>query len=280
MRARSTIRSAMALATLVGGVAHTFAPVSAGAQQRVVLELRPRFGDTLKMVLHQTTEVSGTRKGVSAKPMVTELSMFSRAIVELSTPASALILAITDSVDARSTDSRAAQLVSETERQLEGRSLRVRMSPDGTVGLAERPPDVPSEVNDFIALMPASFPKGSVAIGDTWLREMQIPPSANFGVPVTGLVRAAFRLDSIAKGGDEAYVSMKGTLLPNQDGSAPGAYTGTVNGAMIVDRRRGWLTESSFLVQMRSSVIATNAGRTDTIHMRLKLTQHMVTERR
>ena len=249
-------------------------------QQRVVLELRPRFGDTLKMRLDQTTEVSGVRRGVTSKPMVTEMSMFSRAIVELSTPASALILAITDSVDARSTDSRAAQLVSETERQLEGRSLRVRMAPDGTMGLAERPPNVPDEVNDFIALMPASFPKGSVTVGDTWLREMQLPPSANFGFPVTGVVRAAFKLDSIARDGDEAFVSMKGTLLPNQDGKAPGSYAGTVHGSMIVDRRRGWLTESAFLVQMRSTVIAMNAGRTDTIQMRLKLTQHMVTDRR
>src|SRR5688572_19037389 len=183
------------------------APTASARQQRVVLELRPRFGDTLNMRVDQTTEVTGMRKGMTARPVITQMSMFSRAIVEVSTPAAAFILAITDSVAVSATDDRARQLVSDTERQLEGRRMRLRMTPDGTVGLADPPPDVPREVNDFIALMPASLPRGSVTIGDTWLREMQLPPSASFGVPVAGVVRAAFRLDSITADGDEAFLS-------------------------------------------------------------------------
>lgn len=251
---------------------------TAGAQ-RVVLELRPRFGDTLNMRVDQTTEVTGTRKGMAAKPVLTQMSMFSRAIVELTTPAAAMILAITDSVNASATDDRARQLVSATERQLEGRQMRLRMAPDGTVGLADQPPQepqMPQEVNDLIALMPASLPKGSVAVGDTWLREMRLPPSANFGVPVAGIVKAAFRLDSVTADGDHAFLSMRGTLEPSKDGIVPaGTYTGTVTGRMIVDRRRGWFSETAFQVNMRTAMIPVPAS-PDTIHLRLRLTQHMV----
>jgi hypothetical protein len=260
----------IALATPVGA--------QAGAQ-RVVLELRPRFGDTLNMRVDQTTEVTGTRKGMTAKPVLTQMSMYSRAIVELTTPAAAMILAITDSVNATATDDRARQLVSATERELEGRQMRLRMAPDGTVGLADQPPQtpqVPQEVNDLIALMPASLPRGSVAVGDTWLREMRLPPSANFGVPVAGVVKAAFRLDSVTADGDHAFLSMRGTLEPSKDAVVPaGTYTGTVTGRMIVDRRRGWFSETAFQVLMRTAMLPVPAS-PDTIHLRLKLTQHMV----
>lgn len=252
------------------------APQAQARQQRVVLELRPRFGDTLNMRVDQTTEVTGTRRGMTAKPVITQMSMFSRAIVEVSTPAAAFILAITDSVDATASDDRARQLVSDTQKQLEGRKLRLRMAPDGTVGLADQPPQVPQEVNDLIALMPASLPRGSVAVGDTWLREMRLPPSANFGVPVAATVKAAFRLDSIARDGDEAFLSMRGTLAPSKEGMVPeGTYTGTVNGQMIIDRRRGWFSETAFQVNMRAAMLPVSAS-PDTIHLRLKLTQHMV----
>lgn len=261
--------------TLAFALLAVIAPRAHARQQRVVLELRPRFGDTLNMRLDQVTEVTGTRRDMSAKPVITTMSMFQRAIVEVSTPAAAFILAITDSVDVTATDDRARQMVSATERQLEGQRMRLRMAPDGTVGLADRQPEVPQEVTDLVALMPASLPRGSVAVGDTWLREMRLPPSANFGVPVAGVVRAAFKLDSVTKDGNWAYLSMKGTLEPSRGGAPEGTYVGTVNGLMIVDRRRGWFSETRFLVQMRSSMLAGPTS-PDTIHLRLKLTQHMV----
>lgn len=261
---------------------------SSGEAQRVLLELRPRFGDTLSMRLDQTTELSGSRKGAASKEVVTTLRMFSRAIVESSSKESALILAVTDSVDVYTTDERARPLASETQRLLAGRQMRLRLFPDGTVGVADQQPNVPKVVNDLIAIMPASFPRGSVAVGDSWLREMPIPPSASFGVPVGGVVKAAFRLDSISSDGDVAYLTMRGTLqqanapnppnAPNPSAVASsGALTGSVTGSMVVDRRRGWLSESRFLVQMRATVAApsSSAVRGDPMTFRLKITQHM-----
>jgi Family of unknown function (DUF6263) len=248
--------------------------------QRLQLELRPKLNDTLRMRLDQITEMTGTRQGVSTKPSVTTLRMFSRAIVEAIAPASALILAVTDSVDVTSTDEHARVLGREVVRQLEGRSMRLRLSPDGTVGVAEKSTEVPKEVSELVAVMPASFPRDSVSVGDRWTREMPIAGGTSLGAPVGGVVRANFRLDSVSRGGDVAYVSMQGTLeqTPAPASSQAAAMSGSVNGNMVINRRRGWLSESRFLVQMRTTV----AGRSDAgaasmapMQFRMKITQHM-----
>lgn len=244
--------------------------------ERIVLELRPRAGDTLRLRLDQTTEMSGIRRGGAARVMSTTLQMYSRAIVESTTPASATILALTDSVVVSGSDERARTLAAETERQLAGKQMRVRMAPDGTVSIAEPQASISREVNDLVSIMPASFPRGSVAVGDTWLREMPIPPSTSMGVPLGGMVKAAFRLDSITSDGNVAYLSMKGTMHPLGEAitpSDPRALVGSVNGSMIVDRRRGWLSESRFLIETRATL--PRMGTTAPMQFRLRITQHM-----
>jgi hypothetical protein len=247
----------------------------------VMLELRPRVGDTLRMRLDQTTEMIGNRRGGVPRSVTTTLVMFSRAIVESSAQASTLILAITDSADASTSDERGRPVADETKRQLAGRQMRLRLSPDGTVAVADQQGsggNVPRVVNDLVAVMPASFPKGSVAVGDTWLREMPIPPTTGLGVPLGGVVKAAFRLDSVSRDGNIAYLTMRGTLVPSNDGAMldKGALSGSVNGSMIVDRRRGWLSESRFLVQMRTTVMSLGAARAASpMEFRMKITQHM-----
>lgn len=246
---------------------------SSAQAQRVVLELRPRFGDTVWIRLDQSTEVSSSRKGVMARPVVTTLSMFSRAIVEVSTATSAMILAITDSVAVTSTDKTAAASAAETERQLAGRQMRLKLLPDGTVTVAESEANVPKHVGEMVSLMPASFPKGSVTIGDTWLREMPIPPQGAPGTPL--IVRAAIRLDSVSADYDIAYLSMRGNVeeMGGEARSASGL-TGKVNGSMVVDRRRGWLSASKFAIELRT-LIAAAAPSEPPLQYLMKVTQQM-----
>ena len=243
---------------------------------RVVLELRPRAGDTLRLRLDQMTEMSGNRRGGGTRAWTTTLQMYSRAIVESTTAAFATILAVTDSVVVSASDERARALAAETERQLVGKQMRVRMAPDGTVSIAEPQANVSREVTDLVSIMPASFPRGSVAVGDTWLREMPIPPSTSMGLPLGGLVKAAFRLDSITTEGNVAYLSMKGTMHPLSDAIAssdPRGLVGSITGNMIVDRRRGWLSESRFLIETRATLPP--MGTTAPMQFRLRITQHM-----
>ena len=244
--------------------------------QRIQLELRPKMGDTLRMRLDQTTEMSGARKGSTAKQVVTTMRMFSRAIVESSGAADALILAVTDSVEVTSTDARARALADNTERQLRGRQMRLRLAPDGTVSVAEQSPAVPREVNELVSVMPASFPREQVAVGDTWMREMPISSGGSLGVPVSAVVRATFRLDSLTRGGELAFVSMRGTL-EQQAGQlmAESTLSGAVNGSMVVNRRRGWLSDSRFLVEMQTTVAARGAAPMAPMQFRMTITQHM-----
>jgi hypothetical protein len=278
MASRRRLAQAVLSAALLGGAE----PVHA---QRFVLELRPRVGDTLRMRLDQTTEMSGARRGGPPKMVVTTMHMFSRAIVESSEAAHAVILAITDSVKVSSTDERAKPMSPAAIRQLAGSQMRLRLNRDGTIGVADAQSRLSREVSDLISIMPASFPKGSVAVGDTWLREMPIPPSASMGVPLGGLVKAAFRLDSLSGDGQVAYLSMRGTMHPLTEAVAvadPSALMGSVTGNMVVDRLRGWLSESRFLVEMRATIAAASgAAASAPMQFRLKITQHMrITEKR
>ncbi|HEU4997241.1 MAG TPA: hypothetical protein VFT29_20630 [Gemmatimonadaceae bacterium] len=248
--------------------------------QRLQLELRPRAGDTLRMRLDQVTEMSGGRRGNRSadppKPVVTTLEMFSRAIVESSAATSTIILAVTDSVSVRSTNEQGRSMAAATERQLAGRKLRLRVSPDGTVGVADPAGNVPREVSELVAVMPASFPREPVAIGETWVREMPISSGPSLGMLAGGVVRASFRLDSVTRGGDLAYVSMRGTLdqVPTV-AAAVSTLSGLVNGVLVVNRRRGWLSESRFLVDMSTTVMAKGVTNTTPMQFRMKITQHM-----
>ena len=246
---------------------------SAGAQ-RMQLELRPRANDTLRMRLDQTIEVTGTRKGVVMKPVVTSLHMFSRAIVESSGQAESMILAVTDSVDVSSSDEHATALATQTERELKGRQMRLRLAPDGTVGMANRGTDVPKEVNDLVSVMPASFPRDPVEVGGTWAREMPITSATTFGAPITGIVKAIFRLDSVSRAGDLAYVSMRGAVEPPPQLPAEQAMSGSVDGEIVVNRKRGWLSETRFLVHMSTSIPTLGEARAP-MQFRTKITQHM-----
>jgi hypothetical protein len=105
---------------------------------------------------------------------------------------------------------------------------------------------------------------------------MPIASGASFGLPVGGVVRATFRLDSLSRNGDNAYVSMRGTL--EQQPAVMGAessLSGSVNGAMVVNRRRGWLSESRFLVEMLTTVASRSAAPRAPMQFRMKITQHM-----
>lgn len=243
--------------------------------QRVLLELKPRAGDTLRMRLDQQTEITGTREGGRPLNVTTSVRMFSRAIVLGADGSAALILAITDSVTVQSNDEHALALAEQARRGMEGRQVKLRLVPDGTVGIADADRTVAREVKDMVSIMPGSFPKEPIAVGDTWVREMPIPGSAPMNLPAGGSVRARFRLDSLSRGGDLAFVSMRGTFLAADDAQREDAAGGSVSGSLVVNRKRGWLSESRFLIQMRATVPMTSRDSRAPLRFRTRITQYM-----
>ncbi len=248
--------------------------------QDLLLQIRPRAGDTLRMRLDQETDYSGgavTRTGVGPGSLVTTMAMFSRAIIEGESNEETAILAVTDSVRLWTTDQRGLGAAHQMEAQLRGQRARFRVTPEGLLAMAPGS-GAPREVAHVVSLMPATFPKGPIKVGDSWMREMPLPAGTQLGAQLSGMLHVTLKLDSVTHGGDLAYVSMRGEMQPAiGPGSASQAILekGTVRGTMVLDRRRGWLSESWFNVVVMTSVSTPPAAAAQ--QMQMRITQHMRT---
>jgi hypothetical protein len=271
-------------------IALGFAPAAAARGQGVVLQIRPRIGDTLHLRLDQQTELSGKRRlaggEVATTTVVTTMRMFSRAIVQKTLPKATIVRAVTDSVRLTTTDANARTSAADTERMLEGRSMQLRIAPNGTVSVEDSSSEAPRELADVVALMPGTLPTGPVQVGMTWVREMPLPGGSKVApgaTSATGWLHAKFRLDSLAHEGTLAFISLRGEMTSDPDasvkaspGSGPVLERGSVSGTLVVDRRRGWLTESRFTILVHSSLRLPGAPDT-MMRFETRVTQRMKT---
>ncbi|HEX5580078.1 MAG TPA: hypothetical protein VFX39_00785, partial [Gemmatimonadaceae bacterium] len=215
--------------------------------------LRPHVGDTIRLRMDQDVEVVATsrmRGRDSTYRMQRHLTVHSRSIIERADAAGAVVLAVTDSAVVR--DGSAPP-----RRTMAGGSIQFHVAPDGATRVMDGGGMLTPEASALVAQMPATLPKGELEIGDSWRHAVQVPiPGLPTGAP-TGTLIATFRLDSLSRYGDVAYVSMRGSLARPAGGVAlpqGGRYesTGTVIGQLEVDRRRGWLTGMRATVSVRS----------------------------
>lgn len=253
------------------------------AAQTVTLRVKPHVGDTLRMRLDQQSEMTGVRRtatGEASAMVINSMKMFSRAIVESATDAGTTVLAITDSLLLSSTDDRTRATAAQVEQKIRGQRIRFRVAPDGTVGMVESNDGAPREIAQVVSLMPAAFPKGPIKVGESWIREMPLPVGSQLGAQLSGKLHVTFRFDSLTHGGDWAYVSMRGEVEPATGPGAASTATldkGLVTGTMLVDQRRGWLTESWFSIVVSSTTKAVAASGIASTRMQMRITQHMHT---
>jgi hypothetical protein len=243
----------------------------------VVLRLHPRVGDTLHTRLEQQTETSGSQSG-NQRPMTTSVMVAARTIVQTSRATTTTVLTIVDSAMVRSSDPRGASMSAQAERTLLGQRLVLQLAEDGSVQSArdERGVAVSRDVAEAMAAMPPVLPHRAVSVGEKWEREMPLPSSGPFGARGSAHVRAAFRLDSLGRNGEVAYVSMRGEIAP--DGEIQGLQlTGNVSGSMRVDRVRGWMTDSKFSILIKSIVTPPATTGMSPMHFVTKVTQHLRT---
>ena len=221
----------------------------------VFLQLRPHIGDTLRITLEQLTEVTGTPSGGNPpRGVTTSVSIHSRSIVRSAQQATTTVLTVVDSAVLTSTDAHAAAMNAEAQRALRGQQLMLELGVDGAVESARdaRGTLLPRAAVEAMSAMPAVFPKGTVSVGETWSREMVLPGAGPTGGVGAARAKAVFRLDSLRRGGSMAYVSMLGEIVP--DSGTGVALSGTISGSMQLDRTRGWMTDSHFLVTTRSII--------------------------
>jgi hypothetical protein len=254
--------------------------------QSILLQIKPHAGDTLRMRLDQESEMTGVRRSVNGEAsamVLTTMRMFSRAIVEGESNKSTTVLAVTDSVILSTSDDHSRAEAAAAGEQMRGQRVRFNVSPDGTVSMVSTDDGTPREVAQVVSLMPATFPRKAIKIGESWVREMPLPAGAQLGAQLSGKLHVTFRFDSLTHGGEWAYVSMRGELQPANGSGASSVLVdrGTVNGTMLVDQRRGWLTESWFNILFNSTQSLPPSTGVLSMKMMTRITQHMHTfERR
>ncbi|MFL5569974.1 MAG: DUF6263 family protein [Gemmatimonadaceae bacterium] len=253
---------------------------SVGSAQSVLLQIRPHVGDTLRMHLSQSVEMTGTTQGRgrdSTTSMTTSIDIFTRAIPQQWTSSGTLMKTITDSV--AMTPRSAASIAELKRRAMQEQPVMLRVSTDGTMEIVDDN-DANSELRHIFGEMPAMLARQPVSVGEKWTREMRIPLSGDPGT--MGSVRATFRLDSLGRNGDIAYISMQGTMSRiNVPGAPPPgagyATSGTLSGAIQIDRRLGWITDSRSSIIVRSTIASPPARKGEVqrapMQVRTKITQ-------
>jgi hypothetical protein len=248
------------------------APASA---QRYLLQLKPRVGDTLRMELDEQREATGTTKfggSDSTRTMSTRLRMFSRAIVQGQLRGAVTVLAIIDSVSLVTTDQHARSTAA-------GQRMLFRLAEDGTMRVVDEGTGANRGASELVALMPAALPTQPVAVGDSWAKSI---PMVVGRMADEGAVRAVFRLDSISRDENLAYISMRGEMKRDSVPAGPPRGTrmqvsGTVSGELLLDRRRGWLTESRFAVLLRTTMVPAATSGAQPVRFLTRITQRMRT---
>ena len=244
--------------------------------QRYLLQIKPRVGDTLQMELDEQRQATGTAKfgGTdSSRTMSTRLRTYSRAIVQGQLRGAVTVLAIIDSVTLVTNDQH-------TPGSAGGQRMLFRLAEDGTMRVVDEESGANRGTSDLVALMPAALPTAPVAVGESWTRS--IPMVVARGSADEGAVRASFRLDSVSRDEGYAYISMRGDMRRDSVPAGPPRgtlmqMTGTVSGAMLLDRRRGWLTESRFSVVMHTTMKPPAASSASPVRFVTRITQRMRT---
>jgi hypothetical protein len=247
----------------------------------VLLQIRPHIGDTLRMHLSQSVEMTGTTGRGARDPgsssMTTSIEVFTRAIAQKWTSGGTLMQSITDSV--AMTPSAPGSLADLRRRTMQAKRVSIRVSTDGAMEIVDDD-DPYGELRRIFGEMPAMLSREPVAVGQKWNREMQIPLSGDPGAQ--GAVRATFRFDSLSRNGDIAYISMRGTMSRVNSRGAPApdagyATSGTLTGTIQIDRRLGWITDSRSSIIVRSTIAAAPARKGEPqgapMQVRTKITQ-------
>jgi hypothetical protein len=248
----------------------------------VLLQIRPRAGDTLRLRFDQIVEMSGTARAYGADStsnQTTRLVVFTRIAVESTDVEGTNVVALTDSVSLTGAGSAAGATMLPTARAMHGQRVRLRVLHDGAMHLANKDPWAPRDVGTVLAQLPAALPRQAVAPGSSWTREIRIPVSGSIESRDRAELVANFRLDSLVRGGDLAFISLTGRLTRSGGVSTSSqasvvSWSGTVTGQITVDRRRGWITDARTVILVRS-LVQPNANRGTPVRVQTRITQSL-----
>lgn len=264
------MRRRIGTALAVAGATLLAVPADA---QRVRLEIRPQIGDTIYMRLDQEIEVTGTSPDVPGAPksMTGAIHVRTRAIPLRRLVSGSLVQAVTDSM---ALTPIGGTPVSTPRSALEGARVTMIVGHDGGIQMIDTG-EHDGETTPFFPPTAPMLPDGPVSVGGRWTRTLELP--IGNGSAGIARVQANFRLDSLGRNGDIAYITMSGTLSRIGESDRRGGSqrsTGTLSGRMQLDRRLGWITDT-YLVLNVHSVITSGEAAKQPAELRMKVTQRL-----
>lgn len=242
--------------------------------QSVTLAISPRVGDTLAIRMDQLVEMTGTKRGDTARSLAMETAVFTRAVPIRRVRNGTVVLGIADSV----VMFPRVKGGTPRTRNLGGRTTEMLIEPGGGVDILRTDPGQ-DDLNEFFGQMPAMFPDDPIFVRGKWTREMPVPLRGD--VPGTGWVRTTFRFDSLSRSGDIAFISLKGLLSHERlkDETGERDADGTIAGSIQLNRRLGWIIDSKVTIVLESTVhsAASRAKRNpaDAMQVRTKIVQRV-----
>lgn len=234
---------------------------SANAQSSsVLLQVRPGVGDTIRVRLDQTVEMTGPA-GVDGKVTVESgtLVLLATLAVEAVDPEGATIVSTTDSLRVNSPPNSASSAVLAWAAGAANRAVRFRVAPNGAAYVpSARGRAIPPTLQ---SAMPATLPARPIVPGVEWTSVIQVPLASSADPKGTATLSATFTFDSLSKSGELAFISIRGRLMkentdptPSMAGRSLVETSGTVTGTVLLDRRRGWITDARTTFSLLSLV--------------------------
>lgn len=242
----------------------------------VLLQVRPGAGDTIKVRLDQTVEMTGA-PGADGKSIVESgtLVLLATLAVESVDAEGATIVSVTDSLRVNSPPNSASSAVLAWAAIAANRAVRFRVAPNGAAYVPSgRGRAVPSAV--AASHMPATLPSRAINQGTSWSSVLQVPLASSVDPKGSATLVATFTFDSLSKSGEFAFLSLRGRLTkgdyetsPPSEGRSLVETSGTVVGHVILDRRRGWITDARTTFSLLSLVTPADPGKAP---VRVKMT--------
>ncbi len=245
----------------------------------VLLQVRPGAGDTIRVRLDQTVEMTGS-PGADGKPLAESgtLVLLATLAVESVDDEGATIVSVTDSLRVNSPPNSASSAVLAWAAIAANRAVRFRVAPNGAAFIPSGQGRRAAPSATVASHMPATLPSRPIAPGSSWNSVVQVPLASSVDPKGTATLVATFTFDSLSRSGELAFLSLRGRLTkadpdkPSEAGARNQNQvetSGTVEGHVMLDRRRGWITDARTTFSLLSLV--TPADPTKPV-MRVKMT--------
>lgn len=249
----------------------------------MVLRINPKVGDTLYTRFEQQVEMTGSTRLGDADTTIelhTSMLMLSRVLVQAEDNDGATVLTITDSVSVQSTGEQGTVPPDAARLAMQGRRLHLRITPQGSATLLDPPDELTPDVQAVISQMPATLPEKPVPVGGSWTQVMSIPLAGEATADGAAILETTYHLDSLSHDGHIAFISMRGTLTRDSTAAALPhgvklSSSGSMSGSLRVDRQRGWWTESTALISVKSTLSPPPGTKGNPVHFLITIVQRM-----